>query len=245
MREFFTVMLMIAALLGAWTMRAHARDRDLKGYGITKTGLAPHYPSSFSCSPLTSLYASWTDVDGSQRDEIHSGVDGGRLGEDLLSPGAGTVIAAWKADWGWGDEGALLILHTREQLNLTEGPPFYYSAFYHLRFSDVAGYAMGQHVARGQVLARVFRPGGKRRYLPEVHWEVWEVEDPLRIEWSENENDRPDWDNETAKLIDPLYMLARDTPPDAHGQVTIVPFESNRDYSRFRGFTYILPCAKV
>lgn len=239
------IAVMIGMLLGATAMKAHAKDHDWKGYGITKTGLAPVYPSAFACSPLTSLYASWTDVDGSRRDEIHAGVDGGRLGEDLLAPGPGVVVAAWKADWGWGDEGALLIMHTREQLNLTDGPAFYFSAFYHLRISDVSAFAPGQQIARGQVLARVFRPGGKKRYLPEVHWEVWEVDDPHMIRWFDNDEGRPDWDNDSADLIDPLYMLARETPPDIHGQVAIVPFENGRDYSRFRGFTYILPCAKV
>lgn len=226
-------------------MKLRASDRDLKGYGITKTGLTPLYPAAFACSQLTSLYASWTDVDGSPRDEIHSGVDGGRLGEEILAPGPATVVAAWEADWGWGDEGALLLLHARSQLNLATGSLFYYSAFYHLRLSDVSSFAPGQRIERGQLLARVFRPGGKKRYLPEVHWEVWEVDDPGRIQWFENDEGRPDWDNDSARLIDPLYMLARETPPDLHGQVEIVPFEPGRNYGRFRGFTYILPCAKV
>ena len=35
-----------------------------KGYAIKKPGLIPRYPASDNCSPLTSLYASWDDVDG-------------------------------------------------------------------------------------------------------------------------------------------------------------------------------------
>jgi hypothetical protein len=239
------IAVLIAALFGASTMKLRASDREMKGYGITKTGLTPLYPATFECSPLTSLYASWTDVDGSQRSEIHSGVDGGRLNEELFAPGAGVVVAAWKADWGWGDEGALLLLHTRAQLNMQAGSPFYYSAFYHLRFDDVSAYVPGQLIARGQTLARIFRPGGKKRYLPEVHWEVWEVADPNQIAWSENSHGRPSWENATAELIDPLYLLSREVPPDINNQVAIVPFERGNDYSRFRGFTYILPCAKV
>ena len=57
-----------------------------KGYDITKTGLTPRYPSGMSCSPLTSFYASWDDVDGTRRDEAHSGVDGGRLGDAIIAP---------------------------------------------------------------------------------------------------------------------------------------------------------------
>ena len=79
----------------------------------------------------TSLNASWIDVDGSMRDEKHSGVDGGRLNDEILAPAPGTVRAVWKADWGWGREGALLIVHTREELGLEDGPAFYYSEFDH------------------------------------------------------------------------------------------------------------------
>ncbi len=228
--------------MGFQTMKARASDRMLKGAGITKTGLTPLYPDAFDCSPLTSLYASWIDVDGRKRSEKHSGVDGGRLGEPILSPAAGVVVTTWKGDSGWGDEGALLLLHTRADLNLKDGAPFYYSAFDHLRFEEVAQYAPGRKVARGDVLAHVFRPGGKKKYLPEVHWEVWEVHHPTAIVWGTNKRGRPDWVNPTAELIDPLFLLSRETPPDENLQVTVTPFELGGDYRRFRGFTYILPC---
>lgn len=224
-------------------MKARASERVLKGYGIAETGLTPLYPDVFDCSPLTSLYASWTDVDGSRRSERHSGVDGGRLGEALLAPGPGVVAAAWKADWGWGDEGALLLLHTREELNLEDGAPFYYSAFYHLRFEEVTAFSSGQVIARGQVLGRVFRPGGKKRYLPEVHWEVWEIDEPGLTRWRDNEHGRLRWTNKTGELIDPLFMLSREVPPDPALRVAITPFEAGKNYRRFRGFTYIFPCA--
>src|SRR4029077_15089759 len=73
------------AAYGAHGMPARAREASPKGYGITETGLLPKYPGG--CSPLTSLYASWTDVDGTDRDEAHSGVDGGRLGWPRIPPG--------------------------------------------------------------------------------------------------------------------------------------------------------------
>ena len=117
-------------------MAARQDDAHLKGYDITPTDLKPVYPAGYECSPLTSLYASWIDVDGSRRDEIHSGVDGGRLNDEILAPAPGTVRAVWKADWGWGREGALLIVHKREELGLRDGPAFYYSEFDHLRWDD-------------------------------------------------------------------------------------------------------------
>lgn len=225
-------------------MKGRANDHDLKGYSITKTGLTPLYPEDFSCSPLTSLYASWTDVDGSRRGEAHSGVDGGRLGEPLLAPAPGNVVAAWKADWGWGDEGALLIQHSRAQLNLKDGAPYYYSAFYHLRFDDVSAFRPGQAIVRGQQLANIFRPGGKKRYLPEVHWEVWEIGDAATLHWIDNKHGRPNWVNKTAVLIDPLYLLSRQTSPNSNLEVAITPFEAGKNYVSFRGFTYILPCER-
>lgn len=245
MRSLLFIGVMIAVTIGGLVMKARANESVLKGYGITKTGLKPLYPAEFACSVLTSLYGSWIDVDGSRRGEAHSGVDGGRLGEPILAPAPGEVVAAWKADWGWGDEGALLIRHSRGELNLKGGAPFYYSAFYHLRFDDVAGYQPGERIARGQEIARVFRPGGKRRYLPEVHWEVWEIGDADALHWVENKRGRPDWVNKTAVLIDPLYLLSRETPPSADLEVMIAPFERGRDYAAFRGFTYILPCERL
>jgi murein DD-endopeptidase MepM/ murein hydrolase activator NlpD len=244
MRSLIFIGAVIAITIGGPAMKARANDRDLRGYGMTKTGLTPIYAEGFACSPLTSLYASWIDIDGSRRGEAHSGVDGGQLGEALLAPAPGNVVAAWKADWGWGDEGALLIQHSREQLNLRDGAAFYYSAFYHLRFEDVEGFQPGQVIARGQQLASVFRPGGKKRYLPEVHWEVWEISDPETMRWIENKHGRPDWVNKTAMLIDPLYLLSREMPPNGNNEVLMTPFEAGKDYSAFRGFTYILPCER-
>lgn len=93
------------------------------GYGIVETGLYRIYPRGYSCSRLTSLYASMIDVDGSRRDRPHSGVDGGSLGDAIFAPADGTVKATWLANWGWGEEGALIIRHSRKDLNLRTGPP--------------------------------------------------------------------------------------------------------------------------
>jgi hypothetical protein len=213
---------------------------ELKGYGRKPTGLEPLYPEGVPVPRLTSLYGSWTDVDGSMRDEAHSGVDGGDLGDMILSPARATVVASWIADWGWGEEGALLLLHTRSDLNLTRGAPFYYSAFYHLNADDVSGLREGDVVERGQVFARVWRPGGKRRYLPEVHWEVYEVDDPEVLYWVTNEHGYPAWDNDTSELIDPLYLMRPARPTGNRQQVPIVPFDAGRKGALYSGFTYIL-----
>ena len=215
---------------------------ELKGMDIVETGLTPVYPASFSCSRLTSLYASWEDVDGTRRGERHSGVDGGRLGEPIFAPASGTIVAAWKANWGWGPEGALLLRHGRSDVGLRSGPRYYYSEFDHLNLDDISRMAQGMRVERGEQLAKVFRPGGKLRYLPEVHWEVWEVEDDSVTKWGQNEFGGRRWINNTAHLIDPLYMLSLEKAPSEDGGVEIAVFDSTRDYKRFRGFTYILPC---
>lgn len=215
-----------------------------KGYDISPTGLRPAYPRGYACSPLTSLYASRTDVDGTRRDEAHSGIDGGRLGEPVLAPAPGVVRAVWKANWQWGEEGALLIRHTREDLNLDDGPPFYYSAFYHLKHDDVRKLKVGDPIARGQKIGNVFRPGGKSIYAPEVHLEVYEVQDDDMLTWHKNNYGALDWDNDSARLIDPLYLMAQHTPARGGVHVEITPFEADADFSGFRGFTYILRCLK-
>ncbi|MBN8911515.1 MAG: hypothetical protein J0H65_05530 [Rhizobiales bacterium] len=131
-----------------------------KGYDITRSKLVPVYPEGYRCSPLTSLYASWRDIDGSRRSEAHSGVDGGRLGEDIIAPASGTVKAVWEANWGWGKEGALLIAHTASELNMDDGAAYYLTAYDHLRYDEIKHLKVGQPIARGERLARVSRPVG-------------------------------------------------------------------------------------
>jgi murein DD-endopeptidase MepM/ murein hydrolase activator NlpD len=234
--------LVLSAVMASDVIARSKDDFALKGYDIKSTGLEPRYPAGFACSPLTSLYASWIDVDGTRRTEPHSGLDGGRLGDPILAPGPGAIRAVWEADWGWGREGALLIRHTPRQLNLRDRAAFYYSEFDHLRYDDIRELKVGQSISRGDLLAYVFRPGGNDEYLPEVHWEVWEIGEGADLTWSTNEHGGKYWINETARLIDPLYMLARNTPPAADGDVSIAPFIENKSYADFKGFTYILPC---
>ncbi len=228
----------VAAQLAAEVSRVN------KGFGITETDLVPVYPSEYECSPLTSLYASWIDVDGSKRTERHSGVDGGRLGDKILAPAPGIIKSVWKANWGWGEEGALLIKHTREDLGLKSGPKYYYSEFDHLNYEEIRSLAAGDKVRRGDSLATVSTPGGRPQYLPEVHWEVWEIDNDNATEWSVNKHNGLFWKNATGRLIDPLFLLSRNSPPDQSGRFTIPIFDNRKDYKNFKGFTYILPCIK-
>ena len=111
-----------------------------------------------------------------------------------------------------------------------------------LKIADISGLKVGQSISRGDLLAYVFRPGGNEEYLPEVHWEVWEIGAGDDLSWSTNKYGGKYWINETARLIDPLYMLARNTPPATDGDVAVAPFVENKNYAGFKGFTYILPC---
>jgi murein DD-endopeptidase MepM/ murein hydrolase activator NlpD len=225
---------------------AHQNDVERKGYDITRTGLTPRYPVNMSCSRLTSFYASWDDVDGTRRDEPHSGVDGGRLGDAILSPGPGHVAALWQANWGWGEEQALLVKHTAQEINLGGHPDLvYYSEFDHLNLHDSIPLSVGDKVARGQKLASVFRPGGNADYLPEVHWEVWDADAESQLTWHKNKFGGLYWLIQSARLVDPLYMLSLNAPVHDDLNAGIVPYQQNADYSNFVGFTYILPCRQM
>jgi murein DD-endopeptidase MepM/ murein hydrolase activator NlpD len=222
-----------------------AVEKSLKGYDMASTGLQPSYPEDYACPPFTSLYASWIDVDGTRRKERHSGVDAGRLGDPILAPAPAKVRRVWVADWGEGHEGAVLLLHTREDLNLTDGPKFYYSEFDHLRYSDISNLKEGQRIERGERIGHVFRPGGKTIYLPEVHFEVYEVDDDKALEWRVNARGAEFFTNPKSRLIDPLYLLSLEVRPNAHLEAPIRPFEAKRGYSGFKGFTYFLECRKL
>ncbi len=241
-RHFATAALFAALLLlpagGATVAQTDFVPED----AYKHRSLTPVYPPDRACSPLTSLFSSWDDVDGAKRDQPHSGVDGGRLGEPVLAPAPGKIIAVWRADWGWGPEGALMIRHTKKDLGLTSGPDYYFSEFDHLRYDEIRHIRIGKRVKRGEVLAHVYRPGGDPQYLPEVHWEVWSIRDDDETDWNVNEYGGKSWTNETGHLVDPLFMMSLNNSARRDNKVAIVPFDAKHDYRGFRGFTYILPC---
>ncbi len=237
----------IVAVLAITLALASMLLAEQYSFGVARPGpqhmLVPAYPDDLSCSKLTSLFGSWTDIDGSRRKKAHTGVDGGQLGEWILAPADGTIKAVWRANWGWGPEGALLIRHTRSDVNLKRGPPFYYSEFDHMDYSEIKRFKVGDRIKRGQRLARVNRPGGKRRFLPEVHWEVWEVwRDRLR--WTPNRYGAPSWINARVRLINPLSMLGPSLKASHSSLVHIRPHTACTPKAPCRGFTYILPCTK-
>lgn len=244
---FQTGMRLVALALAIPTLLGMSREeRSQPGRLVHGTGLVPVYPEGYDCSPLTSLYASMIDVDGSERDEPHSGVDGGRYGDNILAPAGGVVLAVWRADWGWGDEGALLIKHSSEDLNFKQkGGPWYYSEFDHLDYDDISDFETGDVIVRGQQLAQVSRPGGRKRYLPEVHWEVWQVSDEndRLLEWKLNKQGMPFWLNSAADLIDPLSLF-KGTGLSPEGTVEIRPNTRKERAKNPEGFNYILPCRK-
>ena len=73
---------------------------------------------------------------------------------------------------------------------------------------------------------------------------MYEVGDDEATKWHENERGKGYWTNRTSRLIDPLYLLSRQ-PGTLDGKTVLLePFVKGRDYSGYRGFTYILPCSK-
>jgi murein DD-endopeptidase MepM/ murein hydrolase activator NlpD len=244
MRRFAGLAIVAAVLVLGGCYDAGAQDDAFEEAMVKKVRRIPVYPADRICSRLTSLFSSWTDVDGSKRSEPHSGVDGGRLGDAILAPAPGVVLAVWRANWGWGPEGALLIGHSRDDIGLRDGPSQYFSEFDHLRYDEIRSIPVGQRVQRGERLATVFLPGGNRKYLPEVHWEVWAIDDDKAMRWRVNRFGGRYWRNSTGQLVDPLFMLSLNAPAGKDGKVEIPPFDPKRDYRGFRGFTYILPCAE-
>ena len=73
LRNFLAIATAMAGPLGSGAANAQQDngqqqdDQNPKGYDITPTGPSLAYPAGYECSPLTSLYASWIDVDGSMR----------------------------------------------------------------------------------------------------------------------------------------------------------------------------------
>ncbi len=241
---YFLFIAFVATGVGLCGTGANADSSNFGiGIEVEPTGLVPVYPTGYDCSPLTSLYASWIDIDGTKRDEQHTGVDGGRIGEWIVAPAPGIVRAVWRSNWGWGWEGSLIIKHTREEAGADEDAPLYYSAFDHLSYSEIEHFEVGQQISRGQRLGRVHRPGGVSDYLPEVHWEVWEAKDD-EIQWLQNKHGAQTWFNPTAKLVDPLAMLQIASDSSDSSKVMIVPYSTCQAQGDCQGFTYILPCKK-
>ena len=210
----------------------------------SSTGYFPRYPNDSICPTLTSLYGSSANIDGTKRAKPHVGVDGGRLGDAVIAPADGHVIAIWETNSGWGIEWSVLILHAAADLNLPDKKSIYYSEFSHFRKQDLQHLRIDQTVTRGQPIGRVHYPGGDSKYPAEVHWEVYEVPDVAssKIIWIKNELGFDTWQNDEAQPVDPLYMLSLHQGISRAGEVRITPFTTGNDYSEFKGFSYIFEC---
>ncbi len=56
---------------------------------------------------------------------------------------------------------------------------------------------------------------------------------------------RPLLDRSRTRFVDPLYMLSMNEPPRDDLNVDIHPYDPDRDYSQFTGFTFIFPCPRL
>ncbi|WP_419901716.1 M23 family metallopeptidase [Kiloniella sp.] len=230
-------------VLGGATFALSA-ELELKGYDANPTGITPKYPSYLQCPQLSSLYASWLDVDGSTREQRHVGVDGGDLEDEILAPADGTLVAIWKRNRELGGDWSILISHSSDDLNIKNEGLIYYSEFDHLRFAHLSHLKVNQRIFRGQPIAFVDRPGGNADYLPEVHWEVYEVPvaEKDALVWQVEDNGDEVWWNYSARLIDPLYFMPRKTIKSGQVVAMITPYRKTEGFKSFSGFTYILRC---
>lgn len=219
---------------------------DVKGQEISKSlpiGLTPVYPENLVCGPITSLFGSMIDLDLSRRSVPHVGIDSGNLGDVVIGPADGIIKAIWRVEHEWGDDWNVLIIHAPADLNLPESPFVYYTEFDHLQIADTAHLKTGNLLRRGDRIGVVRHPGNNARFRAEVHMEVYEVPADKQNEtvWRSDLGFRY-WQNPSAKLIDPLIMLAQHQNEIANGKVDIVLFQPDGDYRNFKGFTYPLSC---
>lgn len=226
-------------VLSGWAAHAQSTDFDPIS-GIPPNGLHPVFPDGYVCPPITSYFGSWLDVDGSERETVHAGIDLGNWGDAILAPADGHVVAAWATDVGYGPEWAVLILHTAQEMGLP-GDRLIYSEFYHLD-DEVAHLQTGQQVRRGEKLAVVRVPGGNRAYLPETHWDVYSIPADRLDDtyWFDFGDGHLSWGNDAEVLHDPLAFMP--LSPDKRAQ--IVPFDAAKNYDGFVGFTYPLLCLR-
>ena len=212
--------------------------------GIPQGGLHPVFPKGFTCPPITSYYASWLDVDGTRREDVHEGIDLGNWGDAILAPADGTVVAVWATDVSYGPEWNLLISHKAAEMGL-DGDMVYFSEFDHLG-ADVSALHAGQTLERGQKIASVQVPGGVRSYIPETHWETYRLPASRVGEtyWADNGLERGflTWFNPYAVVVDPLSLMA--LHQEDRKKANIIAYDVARNFDNFVGFTYPLACVK-
>lgn len=207
---------------------------DIKGYGAGPTGLLPRYPRDSVCPALAALHGS---VVGTEQTERQRGVAGGRVGDAVIAPADGTIVAVWETGGGRGKEWALLMSHAPADVNMSDDRVSHLSQFDRLEGRDLQNLQVGARIERGQEVARVRHSAG-------VRWQVYEIIDAAEtdLRWTRNRHGTDAWTHASARPIDPLYMLSRNQRKETAGPVDLVPFTKGNDFSDFAGFTYIFEC---
>lgn len=211
---------------------------------LTPTDFFPRYPKDSVCPALTSLFGMSADLNGNKRNKLQTGIEGGRKGDVVIAPADGVVIAMWETNLGWGLEWSVLIQHTVSDLKISDEGLIYYSKFDHLRKKDVKHIRANMALKRGHPIGKVDTPGGNPNLPPKIHWAVYEISSTKSSnnKWVKNEFGFDDWQNDKARLIDPLYMMSLHQGKNRHPEVRIEPFTNENDYSQFKGFSYIFEC---
>lgn len=210
----------------------------------TTTYLIPRYPKDSVCPALTSLFGESIDPNGNTLSELQSGIEGGRSGDVIIAPADGVVAGMWQTNLGWGLEWSILIRHTADDLNLSDKSTIYYSEFSHFRKIDIDHLELNMPLKRGQNIGKVASRGGNPNLPPKVHWAVYEVSDTKNStdKWTKNEFGSDVWQNDKARLINPLFMMSLHHGENNPTDVRIVPFKKDYDYSQFKGFSYFFEC---
>lgn len=216
---------------------AQTRSESDNGFGLT------FYSRDMNCGQITSGFGSVIDLDGTRRDQPHTGIDFGNLGDRVIAPADGTVRAIWRVTHDWGTDWNLLLTHTTSQLNFPARQVVYYTEFDHLQIADLSHLKVGNRVTRGSRIGTVRHPGNNPRFRAETHMEVYKI--PLgkqnATHWRTN-NGRKYWFNPYAILLDPEYMLTRHEHAHPPGKTKIVLFDKRAEMDKFAGFTYPIQC---
>jgi len=210
--------------------------------GWAKT--VPVYPAGMKCGKISSYFGDTLDLDGTRRDVAHEGIDLGNLGDRVIAPANGTVLAIWAVHHTWGTDWNLLIHHTQDDLNMQKSGSFYVSEFDHLQKRNMPGLKPGDKIKAGQVLGRVGHPGKNPRFAPEVHLEVYRLPNGTwnKTTWHNADGIRYWW-NDAADLIDPMWMLTRQNANRKSSTSNIQLFNGSPNAPKNVGFVYPLLCS--
>lgn len=191
------------------------------------------YPPEFTCEKRLADFDTWQTLDGSQRTELHTGID--VTGHTIIAPANGKVLSIYQGLMG-GYKVALL--HTPKDLD--KDGIYVFSYFLHLKEVDGKNSALkymreGQTVHRGQPIAEVGRTGTMAGSAEHLHLEVW-INDTGTYDKRNDGGIIP----HNHKLINPHLLWAKH-PMDDKVKKYITIFEENQKLYK-GGFTYPIHC---